>query len=209
MLVTLMTQPVVQLRPRRRPALVTLDQRARSLAEGLKAKEEWAERRLVDEHTDYVERVVQRIVGDHSDIDDLVQEVFIRALGRVEQLWDDQVRQWLGAFAVNVAREAVRKRRRWRWLMLLPAESTPEPASTSASPETAAAMAALYKLLDQMDPDDRVAFALRVIDGMDLAEIAVLCDTSLSTVKRRVKRGEDWLRKRASRDACLAEWVTP
>ncbi|HMR75863.1 MAG TPA: sigma-70 region 4 domain-containing protein, partial [Polyangiaceae bacterium] len=68
-------------------------------------------------------------------------------------------------------------------------------------------MGALYRLLDRMDPDDRVVFTLRAIEGMELLEVAGLTDLSLSTVKRRFKRAQEFVIQHARRDVLLADWV--
>jgi RNA polymerase sigma-70 factor (ECF subfamily) len=202
-----MARPVIQLRPETLRLLAPADE-AESLADALKVRKPWAERALVEDHTAHVERLITRVLGPSSDVDDLVQEVFIRALGRVDQLRDEGVRSWLGAFAVNVAREALRKKRRWRWLWSVAVEDAPEVGATSAAPDVMAAMAALYRLLDKMQADDRVVFTLRAIEGMELLEVAGLTDLSLSTVKRRYKRAHDFVLLHAKRDALLADWVS-
>lgn len=202
-----MSQAVIQLRTDPPLTLVKSGHRGSDLVDGLKSRSPSAERELVETYTSFVERVIFRIVGNDRDLDDLVQEVFIRAFERADQLYGEGVQPWLGAFAVNVAREALRKRRRRRWLVLLAPDSVPDSPTPSASQEVHAAMHALYRLMNQMDPDDQIAFALRMIDGREISEIAILCDTSPATAKRRIKRAEAWLRKRARRDARLADWV--
>lgn len=178
------------------------------LVQALKARRAWAERTLLEEQSGYVERVLTRILGFHPELDDLVQEVFIRALERVDAIHDPSgLRSWIGAIAVFVAREAIRRRRRRRWLVLFSPDELPEPEAPSASPEIRAAAAAMYELFDRMDPELRIAFALRVVDGMELAELAELLDVSVSTVKRRVQRAEQWFVERARKDARLAEWA--
>ncbi|MBK7583315.1 MAG: sigma-70 family RNA polymerase sigma factor [Myxococcales bacterium] len=174
----------------------------------LRARRAWAERTFLDIHTPFVERLLTRILGFDHDLDDLVQEVFMRAFARVGDLRDDNLKSWVGAFTVNVAREALRRRRRKRWLSFSAPEEIPEVAAELATPEIRDAARALYSLLARMGADDRVAFTLRFIEGMQLSEIALLCDVSLSTVKRRIQRAEAWFSARARRDPRLAEWVT-
>jgi RNA polymerase sigma-70 factor (ECF subfamily) len=191
------------------PRLRLVDESGESLSLALRRGSRGAERRLLEEQTPFVERLLTRILGHENDLDDLVQEVFVRALGKVDDLRDDNVRSWVGAFAVNVARESIRRRRRRGWLSFFAPEDMPEIPADDSTPELRDAVRALYLLLDQMDADDRVAFTLRLVEGMQLSEIAAMCDISLSTVKRRVERGSSWFRARAKRDPHLADWVTP
>src|SRR5262249_32971898 len=97
---------------RPRPALAGDEE---ELVRGLRDGKAWAERLLLERYGAHVERVLTHILGSHTDLDDLAQEVFVRALGRVNDLREaGALRDWLSGFAANVAREAIRrKRRRW------------------------------------------------------------------------------------------------
>jgi DNA-directed RNA polymerase specialized sigma24 family protein len=59
-----------------------------------------------------------------------------------------------------------------------------------------------------VDPKQRVAFALAVIDGRPLAEVAEMTDSSVVAVKTRVWRARKDLMKRAARDPVLAQYVS-
>jgi RNA polymerase sigma-70 factor (ECF subfamily) len=162
------------------------------LVRGLRHRKTWAERALLERYTGHVERVLTHILGSHRDLDDLAQEVFLRALARVDDLREPRaLRDWLAAFAVNVAREAIRtKRRRW-WQVLRAPDETPELEAPSASAEDRAAVRAFYEVLAALDVDARIAFTLRHVDGMELTEVAGACGVSLATIKRRLKAAED------------------
>jgi RNA polymerase sigma-70 factor (ECF subfamily) len=58
-----------------------------------------------------------------------------------------------------------------------------------------------------MPADERIAFALRFIDSMELQEIAEIVKVSLSTVKRRLQRAERMFLQKARQDALLSERV--
>ena len=61
--------------------------------------------------------------------------------------------------------------------------------------------------LDKLDPKMRVAFALAVVDGLSLAEVAQLTESSLVAVKTRVWRARRELMKRAAKDPVLASYL--
>ena len=71
-----------------------------------------------------------------------------------------------------------------------------------------AALARLYHALDRIDPTQRVAFALAVIDGRSLAEVAEMTGASLSAVKTQVWRAKRAIDKRAAVDPLLRDYVT-
>jgi RNA polymerase sigma-70 factor (ECF subfamily) len=133
--------------------------------------------------------------------------VFVRAFERLEELRDPPaLKRWLTAIAVFVAREAIRKSRRRRWLVFLPAEATPEVEVPEASVEARAALRTFYEVVATLDAEKRIAFTLRFVEGMELAEIAEVCDVSLATIKRRIKSAEVEFYARGSAHPELADW---
>jgi RNA polymerase sigma-70 factor, ECF subfamily len=182
------------------------------LVDALRAGRAWAERALLAQYTGHVRRVLARILGMSPDVDDLAQSVFLRSLDRIDDLREGvTVRAWLTSFAVNIAREALRRRARWRWLSFFAPDDLPDPASESADADTGGdarrAVRATYAILDRMDVDLRTAFALRHIDGMELEDVAVACGVSLATIKRRLAKADATFGARARRDPVLREWV--
>jgi RNA polymerase sigma-70 factor (ECF subfamily) len=177
------------------------------LVQGLQERKPWAERRLLEHYGPHVERVLTHILGSHADLDDLAQEVFVRALERVGDLREAAaLRGWLSAFAANVAREAIRRKRRRWWQVLRPPEETPELPAPSASAEDRAAVRAFYEVLGTLDTDARVAFALRYVEGMELTQVAEACGVSLATAKRRIKAAEDAFCARGRAHEALSDW---
>jgi RNA polymerase sigma-70 factor (ECF subfamily) len=208
-----MTSPpkVVRLDEVRRAALARASPAAaddgEELVRGLREGKRWAARELLDRYGAHVERVLTHILGSHADLDDLAQEVFVRALARVGDLRDPRaLKDWLAGFAANVAREAIRRRRRRWWQVLRPPEETPELEAPSASAEDRAALHAFYEVLDGLDADARVAFALRYVEGMELTQVAEACGVSLATVKRRIKGAETEFCARGRAHEALAGW---
>jgi RNA polymerase sigma-70 factor (ECF subfamily) len=180
---------------------------AAALARALRAGEAWAECALLEQHTGHLEQLLTHILGERDDLDDLVQEVFVRAFERVDELREPRaLRGWLTAIAVFVAREAIRARRRRRWLLFLPPEETPEIPCADASPEMRAAVRAFYEVVGRLGADDRIAFTLRFVEGMELTDVAAACDVSLSTIKRRLKKAEAEFAARGRAHAALADW---
>lgn len=185
------------------PRVLTADEMVR----GLKAAQPWAERALVAAETAHVERMLTRMLGLSADLDDLMQEVFIRAFARIAELREPKsLRAWLCSIAVFVAREAIRRKRRRRWLVFLPAEEHPEPSADGASIEARTALRVFYEVLDGFPADERIAFTLRFVEGMELGEVADACQVSLATIKRRLKRASDDFYLRGRARAELEDW---
>jgi RNA polymerase sigma-70 factor (ECF subfamily) len=184
------------------------------LADGLRARREWAERAALERYTPQVRRVLVRILGSPAEVDDLGQEVFLRGINRIGELREGvALRSWFTSFAVNVAREALRARARRRWLLFFAPAELPEPdgeaaeTNPDAKADASRALRATYEVLGQMRTAARTAFTLRHLDGMELGEVASACGVSLSTIKRRLEAAEETFRARARRHPLLRAWL--
>lgn len=163
---------------------------------------------LYDRHHAYVRRVLTRVLGPDADLHDLIQDVFVAAIDSIDRLADpNALRPWLAAISVNCARVELRRRTKGRWLRLLPQSELPEQEAPTASPEIDEAVRATYRVLGALSVDERIPFALRFIEGMELTEVARACDVSLATVKRRLASAQKKFGNIASTYPELSDWV--
>ena len=180
------------------------------LLEALKAGRKGAWLAFYDRFAPYVASVLRRIVGLDGELEDLIQEVFTRALegiGRVREA--DKLKSWLRSLAVFTARTTL-KRRRWRsWIGLSNGPEEPEIASPTPTDklEERRALRRVMAILDRMSVDDRIAFTLRHLEGLELTEIAQTCQVSLSTAKRRIWRADEHFDRAIHAEPELKEWL--
>ena len=155
-------------------------------------------------------RIVARIMGRNQELEDTLHDAFVRALGAIGTLADPScLDSWMMSVTVLTARTWLQRRWRQRWLTFMAPDDVAELAHTGTVPDPAIAEAlrATYTVLDRMGTSDRIFFALRFIEGMELEAIASACQTSLTTVKRRLKRAEARFAVIARNQPALAEWV--
>src|SRR5436189_5140354 len=89
-----------------------------ALEDALRAGRGWAEREALARFTTPIRRILARVLGATSELEDLTQEVFLRGFGRIHRLRAGVgLRAWFTGFAVYVAREALRARARKHWLV--------------------------------------------------------------------------------------------
>ena len=165
-----------------------------SLVERALGGDRWAEEALYRRHVHRVTTVVARLVRHGPDVEDIVQDTFVRAFQDLASLRDpDAVGRWLVASAVHRVHKLFRRRRLMR-LLGLDRSPRDEPISTQpstdASPEVRAELALLDRSLDRMRDEDRVCWVLRYLVGHRLDEVAELAECSLATVKRRIARAQ-------------------
>jgi len=177
------------------------------LVGGLRAGAAWAPAMLVVRHGPRVRRVLLRLLGRQDDeLSDLFQEVMTAAWKSIAQLEDPTaLPAWLTRITVFTARTRLRARQRRRWLSFL--GELPEVAAPWASPELREAAQAVYDIFDRMPVDERIPFALHVLDGLELEATASACGMSVATVRRRLTRGERRFHKLARCYEALVPWL--
>lgn len=133
-------------------------------------------------------------LGSTGEIDDLVQETYLRALGALPRYRADApVRVWLLAIARRVCADHVRRRQRSRRLHeRLRAHTT---TVDVPAPEV------LDDLLDVLDPDRREAFVLTQLVGLGYEEAAAVVGCPIGTIRSRVARARADLLAAVSRSA--------
>jgi RNA polymerase sigma-70 factor (ECF subfamily) len=168
-----------------------------ALVAAVRAGEVGATAALFDRYGSYVERILVRLLGQHDpDLEDLLHEVFIECFTSLDRLVDpSRFKPWLAQIAVFTARTAIRRRKRKRWLTFLAPWDVPERASMPTDHAQKQLVDRLYRALDDLAPDDRIAFSLRFLEQMTVAEAAEITGVSPATLKRRLVRARDNLRR--------------
>lgn len=149
----------------------------------------------------YVASIGIKLLGRDDEIDDLVQDVFLKAHKNLGRLQDpDAIKSWLGRITVNTAKNRLRTRRVKRFIGLDDYGGYLEAVDHRLDPERRAQLAQLYRALDRLPVKLRMAWTLRQVQGEKLADVADLCDCSLATAKRRIAKAEELLKKELTDD---------
>jgi RNA polymerase sigma-70 factor (ECF subfamily) len=164
---------------------------------------------LFDRHARRIERLLLSVLGPDPDLPDLVQQTFLGVLSSLPSFRGDAASlvSWLNRVCVFTARKHIRQRRARRWLRFGAPEELPELPASAAGPELRAAAARAYRLMDGMPTDERLAFGLRFIEQLELAEVAEAMELSLATVKRRLAAARARFVDRARHDPLLRPWL--
>lgn len=177
---------------------------ARRAASGDRA----AQRELFLEQRANVHRALFRILGGNREIEDLLQDSFIEIFRALPSFrGDSTLGRWCQTIAVRVAYLAISRRRPPTVDLALVEETVANDADVRRHVQVREAARRLYAALDRIEAKQRVAFALAVIDGKSLAEVAELTDSSVFAIKTRVWRARRELMRRAGKDAALAAYL--
>jgi len=179
----------------------------------LKAGSEEAFEWLISHYNQPVYSLVYRILDDPSDAADTTQEVFIKVFRGIRSFnAKSSLKTWIYRIAVNEASN----RRRW-WFRHKVRETCIEPApgldnsaglkdrliDEGKSPLQSACdeelRARVEKELKAIAEPYRTTVILRDIEELSYEQIAEVMQTSLGTVKSRLVRGREALRKRLER----------
>jgi RNA polymerase sigma-70 factor, ECF subfamily len=180
-----------------------------ALLAGIRAGNPLAMAALYDRYVGDVRRILLHTLGPRLDLADLVQDVFLNVLTSVRSVREPSaLRSWLFQVTVRTARKHLRgSSRRW-WLKLWPEGDELELQPASMLEEHASdAVQATFRILKNMETEDRLVFSLRYVSGLDLSEMAEVCETSLSTLKRRLARAERRFYAEAQSDDALSGWA--
>ena len=154
---------------------------------------------LVLRHHAAVGRLLWRFVRTKPDLDDLVQETFLRMVRGLPQ-WRKQQPfvHWLFRIATNTGRDYFRRQTvRRRWLTDVRPNETDDPpdaADPGADPAARAAANEVKALLAHLSPDERTLLTLHHLEGWGLAQIADQFGWTLTATKLRAWRARRHLR---------------
>ncbi len=177
------------------------------LVQGLREGSEAAYEALTSEYQQPVYNLVCRLLNDPSDSCDVVQEVFIKIFRKIGAFrGESSLKTWIYRIAVNEAYNYKRwfSRHRKQEVGLENEEegsvsyyqklSDPgrSPFDCASDQEEHALVEAA---LARLNPSFRTAVVLRDIEELSYEEIAEILQVALGTVKSRILRGRDALRK--------------
>jgi RNA polymerase sigma-70 factor (ECF subfamily) len=140
-------------------------------------------RDLYGRHSRYVAGVVYRLMGDDAELEDIVQDAFVRAAERLPTLREPaQLRPWLVTIAVRLTQSRLTRRRRRSWIRQQLGRAAPR----ASDPKDRAPADELYSALDHVPDRLRVPWILHRVEGFRLEDVAAACNVSLATIKRRI-----------------------
>jgi RNA polymerase sigma factor (sigma-70 family) len=150
---------------------------------------------LFEEERPQLRAVAFRILGSDADVDDVLQEAWIR-FDRTDTTGVRNVAAWLTTVVVRLCVDFLRRRHD---VLQDPAEALdhqgpgPEEVALLADELTAA----FTVVLDELTPGQRVALTLHDVFGVPFEEVAHTLDTSVDAAKKLASRARRRLREQA------------
>ena len=153
---------------------------------------------LISRHRRQVASVAARFLTSREDVEDAVQETFLRAYRQLFRFRGEcGIRAWLVAIVVNVCRN--KRRGFWRWRELLGRHApslAPAPDDPRSEAESRLARGELEHAVNELPETLRLPFILRFYEELSGAEIAAALGWNESTVWSRIYAAQRALRRK-------------
>jgi RNA polymerase sigma-70 factor, ECF subfamily len=167
------------------------------------------QRRVYEEYLPLVRGLVLRSLGPKLDFEDLIADTFVAFFENATNIRSAEgLRSYMVSIVMNVVRRELRSRRR-RHLFFLGDESQKQAEGVASvdDPRAKAALVQLSQILNDLDTEDRLTFALCVLEGLKLEEAAKSLGVSVSSVKRRLRRATERVERKVQQNPLLADYV--
>jgi len=155
---------------------------------------------LYDRHVEKVHRICYRIVLDPSQVQDCVQEVWLKVFRGLDRFRSGRsFAAWLNTVTVNTAIDYYRKWIRQRNLQDIHQdymEALAEEQPGCHQSDEALVQQKIQEALEEISVNQRAAFTLRYFEEMSTAEIAKLLGCAEGTVRVHISRSLLALRAR-------------
>lgn len=177
-----------------------------SFIKSIKNNEPESFRKLVLNYQDMIVNTCYGFVKNHTDAEDVAQEVFIEVYRSIKNFREDaKLSTWLYRIAVNKSIDFLRKKKRKSWLgsiqgmfggeekvMVIEDKHQPNPQQALEQNER---KVVLQNAIEQLAENQKTAFVLHKYEGLSYKEVAGIMDLSLSSVESLMHRAKKNLKK--------------
>lgn len=175
------------------------------LVAGIKKGDQIAFRFLVDQYQSMVLNTCFHLVHDEDDAKDITQDTFIEVYNSIHSFRSDsKLSTWLYRVAVNKSLNFIKKNKRKKLVDNMESffhssksdEISNESFNADKGIDDSERSTHLYKAIDSLNQNQRIAFSLHNLDGISYLEIAEIMNVSLSSVESLIHRAKVNLQKR-------------
>lgn len=179
-----------------------------ALAQRCAAGERAAQRELFSGYSRRVHATLYRVLGSNREMEDLVQEALLETFRSLPRYRGEaKLSTWIDRISARVAYGYLSRKKPSPVSLDAVAEPFAHAPSAEQAVLTREGHRRLYGVLGRLAPKYRIAFALHVVDGRPLREVAEITESSLVAVKTRVSRARREVDRRARKDPVLATYV--
>lgn len=157
------------------------------------AGDERAIRWILHRYRDRVVRLAAHVLHNPREAEDVAQEAFVKAFRQIGQFRGESgFYAWLYRIVINLCLDRMRRK---CMTAEMPLEEGTLPSLIAVSPDIDKRLA-VTQVLDSLTPPMRAALVLREVEGLEYAEIAVVLDIPVGTVRSRLNTAREQFRRR-------------
>jgi RNA polymerase sigma-70 factor, ECF subfamily len=159
----------------------------------LKAGDEAALKELMSMYKKPIYNYLNMLLGNRQLAEELTQDTFVRVYFKAHTLKTDHpqaCKAWIYTIATNLARSEFRKKKLKKILSLASVNAR----QVSHNPDFEGQLI-LAQLVTKIPEKWRVPLVMKEMDNFSFAEIALILDKPIGTVKSMVFRGKEYLKK--------------
>ncbi|MBM7606659.1 RNA polymerase sigma factor SigW [Metabacillus litoralis] len=160
---------------------------------------------IVDLYKDKIYQLCYRMLGNAHEAEDIAQEAFIRSYVNIHTYdMNKKFSTWLYRIATNLCIDRIRKKKPDYYLdaeisgtegLTMYSQVASQDALPEEELETIELQETIQKEILKLPDKYRTVIVLKYIDELSLIEISEILDIPVGTVKTRIHRGREALRK--------------
>ncbi len=161
---------------------------------------------LIEEHQKRIFSIAYRIAGNPEDAADMAQEVLVKIFRNLKNFrGDSKFSTWLYRVATTTCLDEQKRQRRHTAYSLDETLETEDgslavdPVDTGPTPEESmerkAVRQAIHQAIGKLKEEHKKVILLREVQGLSYEEIAKILNCSEGTIKSRINRARDSLKK--------------
>jgi RNA polymerase sigma-70 factor (ECF subfamily) len=156
-------------------------------------------REIIREYQERVYHVIRKMVIDHDDTDDLVQEVFIKVWQKKDTFHGDaKIFTWIYRIAVNEALQFLRKKKRHSLVSIQDENGIENKLRSQMSPDADEIQVQLQKAVAMLPDKQKAVFIMKYYDELSYDQMADILGGSTGGLKasyhHAVKKIESFLK---------------
>ncbi|MDH4198052.1 MAG: RNA polymerase sigma factor [Candidatus Aminicenantes bacterium] len=168
----------------------------------VQARDEAAFAKIMTIYKDRIVNYLYQFVGDYQKAVELAQETFLRVYFKADRYRPiAPLSSWIYAIASNLAKTELKRTRRTATVSLEDLPNGYAAGAFAMDPPDPGLVRNLREALAGLHPRYRIPVVLKDVEGFSQEEIARIIDRPVGTVKARISRGREYLKRKLEKAA--------
>ncbi len=165
--------------------------------------DEMAFAEIVKIYKDKIVNFLWKITGDYQKAVELSQETFMRVYFKANKYKPiAPFSSWIYTIASNLAKTEMKKMRKYAAVSLDDVQNNLPMEAYASNPTDSGLLSNLKEALNSLHPRYKIPVILKDVEGFSQEEIAQMLKSPLGTIKARISRGRDYLKKELEKASC-------